>query len=84
MPQTLLRKSLDALEREGHIKSFKGIQQPTISLYILPHIKAAEELTGGVWYDNQKEYDAEFVNGITSFLLDKVKSMVRRVYQTGH
>ncbi|ORX38930.1 RNA polymerase Rpc34 subunit-domain-containing protein [Kockovaella imperatae] len=75
IPTTILRKTLDSLEKSGHIASFKSIHQPTVSLYILPNVKPAEDLTGGVWYDGQKEYDAEFVNGITMFLYDKVKSL---------
>ena len=71
-----LRKALEGLEKSGQITSFKGIQQPTVALYIMTGVTPAEDLAGGVWYDANKEYDAVFVDTVCRFLLKKVREAV--------
>lgn len=51
-------------------------KQPTVILYILKNLKPAEDLAGGVWYDDKKEYDADFVNTISNYLMNRVAAHV--------
>ncbi|CAD6586243.1 MAG: 34-kDa subunit of RNA polymerase III (C) [Tremellales sp. Tagirdzhanova-0007] len=75
MPSTSLRRILDGLEKSNQVKVFKGINAPTVSLYILPHLKPPEEITGGIWFDTTKEYDAELVDAIHQVLLNHVRKL---------
>lgn len=74
MPLVNLRKTLEQLEKEGHLKTFRGINAPTLALYILPHLKPPEEIAGGIWFDNTKDYDKELVDAICRFLYSIVYS----------
>ncbi|EIW66918.1 hypothetical protein TREMEDRAFT_74612 [Tremella mesenterica DSM 1558] len=75
MPVVTLRKTLDQLEKDGHVKTFKGISAPTLALYILPHLTPPEDIAGGVWFDQTKDYDAELVRVICELLFKRVESL---------
>jgi hypothetical protein len=88
----MVRRALDALQRTNQIKVFKSItasrgdsiqrnikadeQNPTIPMYILFGVEPAEDLMGGVWYKDNKEYDTAFVTNICKFLLMQVRKAV--------
>ncbi|KAK1922411.1 RNA polymerase Rpc34 subunit-domain-containing protein [Papiliotrema laurentii] len=71
---TAVRRALDALVRAQQIKIFKSIQHPTMQLYVLADTTPDEGMTGGIWYDGNKEYDSAFVTGITKVLLTHVRT----------
>jgi hypothetical protein len=89
---TAVRRALDALVRAQQIKIFKSIQvssrllsrssrpadqqHPTMQLYVLADTTPDEGMTGGIWYDGNKEYDSAFVTGITKVLLTHVRTKV--------
>ncbi|OXG40177.1 DNA-directed RNA polymerase III subunit RPC6 [Cryptococcus neoformans Bt120] len=74
MPISMLRKVLKTLESEGHIKQFKPVNAPTSVYYILAHLKLPEEISGGVWFDDNKEYDQGLVETICAVLLNRVRT----------
>lgn len=74
-PQAQLRKLLETLEKEGHIKSFKTVQAPTMPNYCLAHLDPPEDITGGVWYD-KTEFDEGFVDSVSDVLLNHVRKKV--------
>ncbi|WVR09211.1 hypothetical protein IAU60_006273 [Kwoniella sp. DSM 27419] len=74
MPQAILRKTVRSLESAGHIKQFKPVNAPTTVYYVLSHLKPPEEISGGVWFDDNKEYDQHLVETICVVLLERVRS----------
>ncbi|WVF65730.1 hypothetical protein IAT40_000462 [Kwoniella sp. CBS 6097] len=74
MPQAILRKTVRGLESAGHIKQFKPVNAPTTVYYLLSHLKPPEEISGGVWFDDNKEYDQQLVETICKVLLNRVQS----------
>lgn len=49
-------------------------QAPTSVYYILAHLKLPEEISGGVWFDDNKEYDQGLVETICAVLLNRVRT----------
>ncbi|OCF44939.1 DNA-directed RNA polymerase III subunit RPC6 [Kwoniella heveanensis CBS 569] len=74
MPQAILRKTVRGLENAGHIKQFKPVNAPTTVYFVLSHLKPPEEISGGVWFDDNKEYDQQLVETICTVLLSRVRS----------
>ncbi|WVQ93376.1 hypothetical protein IAU59_000445 [Kwoniella sp. CBS 9459] len=74
MPQAILRKTVRSLESAGHIKQFKPVNAPTTVYFVLSHLKPPEEISGGVWFDDNKEYDQQLVETICTVLLSRVRS----------
>ncbi|WVN91121.1 uncharacterized protein L203_106372 [Cryptococcus depauperatus CBS 7841] len=74
LPLTMQRKALKTLESEGHIKQFKPVNAPTTPHYVMAHLKLPEELSGGVWFDDNKEYDQGLVETICAVLLNRVRN----------
>jgi DNA-directed RNA polymerase III subunit RPC6 len=44
-------------------------QAPTVALYCASQFTPPVELTGGIWYDETKEYDHNMVEGVRNVLL---------------
>ncbi|KAK8843459.1 hypothetical protein IAR55_007116 [Kwoniella newhampshirensis] len=75
IPAAIVRKTLKGLESSGLIKQFKPVNAPTTVYYCLGHLKPPEEISGGVWFDDNKEYDQTLVETVCQVLLSKVQSL---------
>lgn len=64
MPRSQVNKALEALEKNMLVKTFKSVNAPTMPLYILHHLQPPEDLAGGIWFDESKEYDSMFVDSL--------------------
>jgi DNA-directed RNA polymerase III subunit RPC6 len=53
------------------------VQAPTTTLYHSAQYKPAADLTGGIWYDDNKEFDEGLVDVIRDVLLEHVRKKVR-------
>ncbi|RSH78709.1 34-kDa subunit of RNA polymerase III (C) [Apiotrichum porosum] len=73
MARSQVFKSLEALEKSGLIKTFKSVNAPTMPLYILAHLKPPEDIAGGVWFDESKEYDSVFVDSLRMVVFNYVQ-----------
>ncbi|PIA17044.1 RNA polymerase Rpc34 [Coemansia reversa NRRL 1564] len=60
LPQTVITRSLRALESQVLIKSVKSVKHPTRKLYMLTSVSPSSEITGGPWYTDQ-EMDTDFI-----------------------
>lgn len=49
-------------------------QAPTMPLYILQHLKPPEDMAGGVWFDESKEYDSVFVDSLRGVVFNFISS----------
>ncbi|WVW79080.1 hypothetical protein I302_101044 [Kwoniella bestiolae CBS 10118] len=72
MPQAILRKTVKNLESSGHIKQFKPVNAPTTIYYVMANVKIPEEISGGIWFDNNQEYDQGLVDMLASVLRNRV------------
>ena len=87
IPHNLILKILKALELNKNIKSIKSVKNNR-KTYILYDIKPDEDVTGGVWFNNN-DVDLVFVNKLQDiiykfclkkeepFILNKIDSLVR-------
>lgn len=51
-------------------------------MFVLAGVEPAEELVGGVWYKDNKEYDSAFVTTICKYLLTAVRKAVSSYLST--
>ncbi|OCF60304.1 hypothetical protein L486_02985 [Kwoniella mangroviensis CBS 10435] len=72
MPQAILRKTVKNLESSGHIKQFKPVNAPTTIYYVMADVKIPEEISGGIWFDNNQEYDQGLVDALCQVLQHRV------------
>jgi DNA-directed RNA polymerase III subunit RPC6 len=70
-----LNKIFKALESRQLIKRVKSVTQKLKSLYMLYDLTPSKELTGGVWYSNDLEFDHEFIIELRNFLLQCVRRL---------
>lgn len=45
-------------------------------LYILAHLKPPEDIAGGIWFDESKEYDSVFVDSLRMVVYKFVQQKV--------
>ncbi|KAL1406161.1 34-kDa subunit of RNA polymerase III (C) [Vanrija albida] len=72
MPRSQVLKCVDALEKLGLIKSFKSVNGPITPLFILANLNPPEDIAGGIWFDESKEYDSGFVDTLKEVVLNFV------------
>lgn len=90
MPRSQVLKCVDSLEKLGLIKSFKSVnvgfseatadtdeQGPITPLFILANLNPPEDIAGGIWFDESKEYDSAFVDTLKDVVLGFVTNKVR-------
>lgn len=51
-------------------------QAPTMPLYILAHLTPPEDIAGGIWFDESKEYDSVFVDSLRMVVYKYVQHKV--------
>ncbi|BEI81114.1 hypothetical protein CcaverHIS002_0202740 [Cutaneotrichosporon cavernicola] len=66
-------RALESLEKVGLVKTFKSVNAPTMPLYILAHLKPPEDMAGGIWFDESKEYDSVFVDTLRGVVLNFIQ-----------
>lgn len=64
-----LTKIYKQLEGRQLIKPVKSVNAKTKKLYMLYDLTPSTNLTGGIWYSADLEYDHEFINEMRNFLL---------------
>ncbi|WOO83674.1 putative DNA-directed RNA polymerase III subunit rpc6 [Vanrija pseudolonga] len=69
MPRSQVLKCVDSLEKLGLIKSFKSVNGPITPLFILANLNPPEDIAGGIWFDESKEYDSAFVDTLKEVVL---------------
>lgn len=69
-------RALESLEKVGLVKTFKSVNAPTMPLYILAHLKPPEDMAGGIWFDESKEYDSVFVDTLRGVVLNFIQQKV--------
>ncbi len=76
MARMLVFRALESLEKVGLVKTFKSVNAPTMPLYILAHLKPPEDMAGGIWFDESKEYDSVFVDTLRGVVLNFIQQKV--------
>jgi DNA-directed RNA polymerase III subunit RPC6 len=62
-------KILKELEKRKLIKCEKSIQATNKKVYMLYDIEPAREITGGVWYNSQGEFDTEYMRTLEDTMM---------------
>ena len=70
--QQILTKILKQLEQRSLLKTVRSVTSKSKKLYMVYDVTPAKELTGGPWYTDQ-EFDSEFVDSLSSFVIQCVK-----------
>eukprot|EP00754_Rhynchopus_humris_P003366 Rhum_TRINITY_DN1176_c0_g1::Rhum_TRINITY_DN1176_c0_g1_i1::g.3555::m.3555/K03025/RPC6, POLR3F; DNA-directed RNA polymerase III subunit RPC6 len=61
-PETAITKAVKKLEKEQLIKSVKSVANRTRVVLMLYELDPDTSVTGGTWYNEDQEFDKEFVN----------------------
>lgn len=69
-----LRQILDKLIQRKLIKEIKSIQGSKKRVFILSELDPSPQLTGGPWYNDEQEFDTEFIDAVYS----QVHAFVKR------
>lgn len=69
-----LTKILKILEQRSLIKSVRSVVSKSKKLYMIYDASPAKEITGGPWYSDQQEFDSEFVEALSNFVVQTVKA----------
>lgn len=59
--QTIITKTLRALESKKLIKAVKSVKNSTRKVFMLAHLEPSVDLTGGPWF-SENELDSEFID----------------------
>lgn len=59
-----LRQILDKLLQRKLVKEIKSVQGSKKSVYILSELDPSPQLTGGPWYNDEQEFDTEFIDAV--------------------
>lgn len=73
LPKMQHDNALKALEKRKLIKTVKSANQKNKKIYMLYELQPDQELTGGPWFNDQHEYDEEFIRIIYDQVLKFVK-----------
>lgn len=60
-----LNKSLKTLENRQIIKKVKTVSATKKNIWMLFEVEPDRDLTGGAWYSDDKEFEEEFINGLS-------------------
>jgi len=71
--QTVLNRSIKALETANLIKQIKSIKFPGRKIYMLYELNPGEEVTGGPWF-SEGELDVDFIELIGGLITEYVKN----------
>lgn len=63
------QKLVTSLIRRGLIKQVRSVKDRGVKLYMLASLAPADAVTGGLWYNDQREFDSERVNAATRAVL---------------
>ena len=74
MTQHNLTKILKILEQRSLIKSVRSVVSKSKKLYMIYEATPAKEITGGPWYSDQQDFDGEFVEALSNFIVQTIKA----------
>lgn len=66
---TELKQTLDRLLQRGLVKEIKSVQGANKRVYIAAEFSPSLEHTGGPWYNDEQEYDTEFIDAMYNQVL---------------
>jgi hypothetical protein len=67
-----LKGIIERLTARGLIKEIKSVLSSNKRAYIVAELEASQSHTGGPWYGDDQEFDAEFINAIYDFSLEYI------------
>lgn len=73
LPTNSLSKILRALETRKLIKAVKSIAHKNKRVYMLFELEPSQEVTGGAWYTNDREFDTVFID----LLMEQCYKLIR-------
>jgi RNA polymerase Rpc34 subunit len=65
-----LKGIIERLTARGLIKEIKSVLSANKRVYIVAELEASQSHTGGPWYGDDQEFDAEFINAMYDFSLE--------------
>lgn len=70
-----LKQIVDRLIARGLIKEIKSVQGANKKVYIASEVEPSAAHTGGPWYNDEKEFDTEFIETIYAHILSYMATM---------
>lgn len=70
---TEIKQTVDRLLQRGLIKEVKSIQGANKRVYIVSELDPSTQHTGGPWYNDDQEYDTEFIDAMYAQVLAFLK-----------
>lgn len=70
-----LKQIVERLVERGLVKEIKSVQGANKRVYIVSELEPSAMHTGGPWYNEDQEFDTEFINAMYAQVLGFIKSM---------
>eukprot|EP01062_Namystynia_karyoxenos_P066277 TRINITY_DN6023_c0_g1_i1.p1 TRINITY_DN6023_c0_g1~~TRINITY_DN6023_c0_g1_i1.p1 ORF type:complete len:376 (+),score=97.83 TRINITY_DN6023_c0_g1_i1:70-1128(+) len=70
---TAVTKATKRLERDGLIKQVRSVAARRRSLFLLAELEPHESVSGGTWYNDEQEFDADFVQAVSDAVLSYIR-----------